>query len=79
MHRGEVFGRADPRLSDSHVRSSSLGASAALAGRGGRGAAGSPQATLALNRRFLGDRRAKALFTRLQSSGAAKSQASQEG
>lgn len=80
MHRGEVFGRGGPRLSDSQARSSLLGASAALAGLGGRGAVGSPQANLALNLRFLCARcTAVALFTWLHSSGGAKSQASQEG
>lgn len=80
MHRGAVLGRIDPRLFDSHARSSSVGVSAALAGSGGRGMVGSPQDTLVLNVLVFEVRYAFwALFTRFHSSGGAKSHASKEG
>lgn len=80
MHRGDVRGWIGPRLSDNHARSSFVGFCAALDGSGGRGAAGSPQANLALNLLLLGVRQAVvALFTGFHSSGDAKSHASKEG
>lgn len=72
-----MLGRADPRLFDSHARSSFVGICAAFAGFGGRGMVASPQVILTLKLLLLGIRSGLSdLLTRFQCLGGPKSHAS---